>query len=568
MFTSMNRAGIRRLIHDILKNTHHRLWYVVGWTSLNAVTSTLGIALILPLLSLIFPISGTERLHLGWINLNWLTLERMLLLYIVLVCISVWINRQTLIQTTILVQRYTKFLRIRLFETLFSSDYHYIARQKKSNILNQFTMEIARISISVTALISMISGILITIPHLVLAWYISPRLTGFVFVSGIVVFVSLYTSLRRVRQLALSLSDSNQRWQQHLHEQLYGVKEIRSYGIEAKQTDAFRQATEEIEQNLVQYATEQSKPDAVFKIVAAVLISLFFYISLSFLNEEIGTLLVIVLLFARLWPLFAAFQKNMQLFLSGLSVYASLQATLDHIPKSIQGEDSLRPFQKSIELNHVSFSYTDAEMSGLQDVSLTIHSGQMIAIMGASGTGKSTLLDLVLGLLEPQTGEIRIDGQMLKQEKTESWRKQISYIPQSAFLFHGTIRQNIVHFHPGLTEEELLEALELAGATFVHELPDGLETIIGDFGARLSGGQQQKIILARALAKRPRLLLFDEATNAMDREQEVLFHKTLRHLTKRMTIVYITHRIEISRLADAIYHIETGRLEVKEGSHS
>jgi len=208
------------------------------------------------------------------------------------------------------------------------------------------------------------------------------------------------------------------------------------------------------------------------------------------------------------------------------------------------------------------------EESGLHDVSLTIQSGQMIAVMGASGTGKSTLLDLFLGLLQPQAGEIRIDGQVLKQEKTESWRKQISYIPQSAFLFHGTIRQNIIHFHPGLTGEELLEALELAGATFVHELPDGLETIIGDFGARLSGGQQQKIILARALAKRPRLLLLDEATNALDREQEVLFHETLRQLTKRMTVVYITHRLEIGQLADAIYQIETGRLEVKEVSHS
>lgn len=192
----------------------------------------------------------------------------------------------------------------------------------------------------------------------------------------------------------------------------------------------------------------------------------------------------------------------------------------------------------------------------------------MVAIMGASGTGKSTLLDLLLGLLEPQAGEIRVDGKTLNARRAGAWREQISYIPQSAFLFHGTIRENILHFNPDLTDEALVEALDLAGATFVFDLPDGIETMIGDFGTRLSGGQQQKIILARALAKKPRILLLDEATNALDREQEVMFHDTLRQLTSRMTILYITHRREIGQLADAIYQMETGTFERREVNHS
>ncbi|NTY10687.1 ABC transporter ATP-binding protein [Exiguobacterium sp. JMULE1] len=565
MFASMNQASMWRLIHDLFIHTGHRLWYVVVWTSLNAMTSALGIALILPLLALLFPVPGIAPLQVNWLNPEWLNLESILLLYLVLVSLSVWINRQTMVQTSILVQEYTKHLRVRLFETLFASDYSYIAYQKKSDVLNLFTLEIARISSSVTALIGLISGVLIMISHIVLAWYLSPRLTGFVLVSGIIVFISLYTSLGRVRRLALSLYQSNQTWQQRLHEQLYGMKEIRSYGIEARQVDFFRQATEEVEQQLVQFAKEQSKPDTVFKIVAAAVISLFFYISLSVLQEEVSTLLVIVLLFGRLWPLFAAFQKNIQIFLSGVPVYTLLLNKMEAVPKRSGSDEEKLTFHETLVIDRVRYSYGQTTGIG---VSFTVNAGQMVAIMGASGTGKSTFLDLLLGLLEPQAGEIRVDGKTLNARRAVAWREQISYIPQSAFLFHGTIRENILHFNPDLTDEALVEALDLAGATFVFDLPDGIETMIGDFGTRLSGGQQQKIILARALAKKPRILLLDEATNALDREQEVMFHDTLRQLTSRMTILYITHRREIGQLADAIYQMETGTFERREVNHS
>lgn len=573
MSRSMNLKTTLRLVHDLLHSSNNRFLQVILLTSLNALTTSFGIALIIPLLSVItpnqaMPVQGLSKL-MSYVERMSLSLEWMIVLYFLLVCMSVFVGRLTTIRTTQLVQRYTKELRVRLFTTLFSGEYHHVAKQKKSDLVNTFTMEVSRVNASVTALVSLLSSIIIALPQFVLAFLVSPRLTTFVLISGFIVFLSLYTSLKRVRGLAVSLQRLNQSWQKTLSEQLYGLKEIKSYGIESKQIEQFRQATEAVEHNLVAYAVEQSKPDIYFKVGAAGLISLFLYVSLVILQEEMATLIVLVLIFARLWPLFSSFQKSTQVFLSGLPVYEHIQALLDEVPciTSLSTQVQRVTFNQSISLNRITFAYDSDRVPVLQDVTFEIEAGQMIAIMGPSGTGKSTLLDILLCFSTPQYGEIRIDGQVLTSDGTDAWRNLVSYIPQASFLFHGTIRENIVHFNPGIEEERLVESLELAGAGFVFRLHQGLDTVIGDFGLSLSGGQQQKIILARALAKRPKLLLLDEATSAIDRDQEHVFHQTLRMLTKQMTVVYVTHRSDIGDLADKVYMIEAGSFRTKEVSH-
>lgn len=243
----MNLKTTLRLVHDLLHSPNHRFLQVLALTSLNGLTASLGIALIIPMLTLITPSRATQAQELGRLTAFFtdvsLSLEWIIGLYFLLVAASVVVGRMTTVRTIQLVQQYTKELRVRLFTTLFSGDYQHVAKQKKSDLVNTFTMEVSRINASITALVGLLSGLFIAIPQCVLAFLLSPQLTTFVLLSGGIVFIRLYASLKRVRQLAVSLQRLNQNWQQTLNEQLYGLKEIRSYGIEAKQIEQFRQAT-------------------------------------------------------------------------------------------------------------------------------------------------------------------------------------------------------------------------------------------------------------------------------------------------------------------------------------
>jgi ATP-binding cassette, subfamily C, bacterial len=274
--------------------------------------------------------------------------------------------------------------------------------------------------------------------------------------------------------------------------------------------------------------------------------------------------------FNRMVPLFSAIQLEYQQYLNGLPAFAGVmeiqarcEAAAEFQGEQFKGELPDRvELHCEIRLEDLSFAYGgEGALPAIRNLNLTIRAGQTVAIVGPSGAGKSTVADLIIGLVAPNQGHVLVDGTPLHPELISSWRSQIGYVAQDTFLFNDTIRANLLWACPGSNEEEIDRALKLAAAEdFIHNLPEGMETILGDRGVRLSGGERQRLALARALLREPSLLILDEATSALDSENERRIQRAIEGLHGRMTILIITHRLSAIRGADIIHVLESGRL--------
>ena len=225
-------------------------------------------------------------------------------------------------------------------------------------------------------------------------------------------------------------------------------------------------------------------------------------------------------------------------------------------------ENNIKPLilKEGIELKGLSFSYNNGEKKALNNINLNIPVNSNIAITGHSGSGKSTLIDILTGLLEPLEGEVLIDGTPLKGENLYAWRRSIGFVPQETFLFHGTVRENLLWAKPSATEEEIWNALELSASDFIKKFPMGIETPLGDRGTGLSGGERQRIALARAILRNPSLLILDEATSSLDVENESKIFRAIEELKGKITMITIAHRISTIRNADEIIFLDGGSI--------
>lgn len=236
--------------------------------------------------------------------------------------------------------------------------------------------------------------------------------------------------------------------------------------------------------------------------------------------------------------------------------------SMQQTEKKVLGNFYNMTLQHQVELKNISYHYPDTKQMVLQNVDMVIPIGKSIGIVGVSGSGKTTVVDIILGLLNPQSGEVLIDGMLLK-ENYGQWLSCIGYIPQMIFMLDDTIRANVAFgISPEKVEEEkVLKALEEAQLRdFIEKLPDGLDTRIGERGIRLSGGQRQRIGIARALYPNPELLFFDEATSALDMETETAIMESINRLHGRKTLVIIAHRLATIAECDMVYRVENGRI--------
>lgn len=220
-----------------------------------------------------------------------------------------------------------------------------------------------------------------------------------------------------------------------------------------------------------------------------------------------------------------------------------------------------------LRFEDVTFAYPDSDAHTLEGVSLDIPAGTTVALVGASGAGKSTLLNIVLGFLRPRAGHVLLDGHDMGELDLRTVRRHVSVVPQESMLFEGSIRDNVTYGLGEVDDARLLDALTAAHAMeFIDRLPDGVDTVVGERGARLSGGQRQRLSIARALIRDPRILLLDEATSALDSESEAMVKQALQRLLADRTALVVAHRLSTVRAADLIVVLDAGRI-VETGTH-
>ncbi|GAA2404557.1 ABC transporter ATP-binding protein [Streptomyces glaucosporus] len=231
------------------------------------------------------------------------------------------------------------------------------------------------------------------------------------------------------------------------------------------------------------------------------------------------------------------------------------------------GKTEVTAVRGRFDFQDVRHVYDDADRHSVRDFTLTVHPGETVALVGASGAGKSTVLGLVIGFLRPASGRILLDGVDMQALDLRSYRRFLSVVPQESILFEGTVRDNVAYGLTGVGDEEIRAALRDANALeFVDRLPAGLDTVVGERGARLSGGQKQRLAIARALIRDPRVLVLDEATSALDSHSEAMIQQALARLVRGRTVFVVAHRLSTVRGADRIVVMDEGRI-AEVGSH-
>lgn len=465
-------------------------------------------------------------------------------------------------------QGFIAHLRLRLYRAIANADWLTFSRSRPSDFVHALTTELERVGMATSFLVQLLTSLIMVPVYVLLALKVSAAMTGLVFFSGAVLLLLLRRKTRAARQIGENISRATSGLYSAAIEHLGGMKTVKSYGLEQRNATIFSRLSESAMDTYVSGNRNYAGASFWFSVGSATILGVILLISLDLLALPAASLLLLLFLFNRMIPLFNSIQQNYQYCLNALPAFAGvmeMEARMEAAAEPKAHNSRRSELRNNLRFEGVSFRYGE-ETRTIQDLDLVIEAGKTTAVVGPSGAGKSTVADLLMGLLKPTAGRVLVDGNPLEAGRESYWRSQIGYVTQDTFLFNDTVRANLLWARPEADEEEILQALKMAAAEeFVSELPNGLETMLGDRGVRLSGGERQRLALARALLRQPSLLILDEATSALDSENEKRIHGAIEKLHGSVTILIITHRLSAVRSADVIYVLEKGRL-IESGS--
>ena len=465
--------------------------------------------------------------------------------------------------------RFVLHLRQKILSTYFASEWSFSSRQALGRIVNLLTTESARSGIGIAQELQGVAAGLQILVFLFLSIIISWEMMLVTVPFAAIALTIILPFVRQARSLGEKTKVANEELGASSVDYLKGIKVLRAAGLPSQVLNSVTKLCEALSDANVQAELNTTRIYFIIQSIPVFLIVILIGVGHTYFHLDSAFILGFLLFLSRIAPRIAQFQQYYQ---SYAITSPAIRAVDSFIDESQAAEEDIHsmglPFEtleNSIDFQNVHFDFEGSPKKVIRGVSLSIQKKQFVAIVGKSGSGKSTALDLLVSLRRPTSGKIMIDGTDIDKYNLVSWRQKVGYVAQEAVLFNDTLRNNLLLFSPDATEKDIQWAIKTSHLDeVIDNLPDGLETLVGENGVRFSGGQKQRIAIARTLVSNPELLVLDEATSALDNESERFIQEALESIRHSMTIVVIAHRLSTVRKADKIYVLEAGSL-IEEG---
>ncbi|GAJ77003.1 lipid A export ATP-binding/permease protein MsbA [Vibrio sp. JCM 18905] len=529
---------------------------------INAISDTYMISLLKPLLDEGFGNAESDFLRTLPLIIFAMMFVRGISGFVSTYCLS-WVSGNVVMQ-----------VRRMVFNHFMHMPVSYFDKEKTGNLLSRITYDSEQVSAATSqALVSIVREGASIIGLLVLMFYNSWQLSLVLFaVAPVVAWGGIGVVSKRFRKISKNMQTMMGNVTASAEQMLKGHKVVLSYGGQDIERKRFEKVSNQMRQQSMKLVTAQAAANPIIQMIASLAIVAVLYLaSIDSIKEQLtpGTFTVVFsAMFGLMRPLKALTNVTSQ-FQRGMAASQTLFALIDLEPEKNEGKLTVERANGDVSVKNVSFTYTGAEKPALENVSFDIPRGKTVALVGRSGSGKSTIANLFNRFYDVDSGSITLDGHDIREYELKNLRQQFALVSQNVHLFNDTIANNIAYATDGKYERSDIEkAAKLAHAMeFISKMDDGLDTMIGENGASLSGGQRQRVAIARALLRDAPVLILDEATSALDTESERAIQAALDELQKDKTVLVIAHRLSTIEKADEILVVDDGAI-IERGNHA
>lgn len=453
-------------------------------------------------------------------------------------------------------QEFSYQTRKRLFKKIITSDWKFLNGKSKHNHIQILTTEIPKMAMYYNFYMGLATKSIFIITYVTLALLVSVKFTLFVICIGVIIFIVLRKYLKNAETLGNANIQSFRKMLKHIDDFWLTVKMAKVHNSEEFYFDKFSESNEQMLHFQYKQIKNRVIPQFLFSMGGVLSLVFIVYSAHHIVHLPLTSLFVLILLFGRIFPQFTGINNDLNALVSNISSVKMVLAMDKEIPEREFENTKIRGqiiFRDTLEIQNLNFGY-DSNNSLFNNYSVSFPANKITGIIGQSGRGKTTLIDIIAGLQKVSNTTLQIDGQSLDEEKLPVWRSQLGYLPQDSFFIDGTIRENLIWDTEQIpNDEQLFEVLQQVNALhLITDQKQGLDTIIVNYQFHFSGGERQRLALVRVLLRKPKLLLLDEATSALDPENELQIMDCLVTLKNDVTIIFVTHRESLKPFFDKI----------------